>query len=106
MKNKLLFLIATIIFLFSACSENPPSKEAIMESETEYPIKWVTISCAGDCTLGTDESFFGQTFPKEVEQNSKDYSVFFTVLGEFHRFTSVERDSFFYFCRHWKSDVG
>ena len=32
MKNKLLFLIATIIFLFSACSENPPSKEAIMEN--------------------------------------------------------------------------
>lgn len=86
MKNKLLFLIAIIIFLFSACSENPSSKEAIMESETEYPIKWVTISCAGDCTLGTDESFFGQTFPKEVEQNSKDYSVFFkNVLPVFEK---------------------
>ena len=36
----------------------------------------------------------------------QDYSVFFTVLGEFHRFTSVESDSFFHLGTHRESDVG
>lgn len=36
----------------------------------------ITISCAGDCTLGTDAAFGGVTFPVEVQNQGGDYSYF------------------------------
>ena len=38
--------------------------------------KVVRISCAGDCTLGTDVSFGGSTLPVEVEAQNNDYGWF------------------------------
>ncbi len=87
MKNKLIFLILTIIFVLSGCASNVPvSLEKAKEEETENPIKWVTISCAGDCTLGADESFFGNTLPEEINNQGGDYSWFFrNVLPIFEK---------------------
>lgn len=36
----------------------------------------ITISCAGDCTLGTDSAFGGVTFPVEVENQNGDMGYF------------------------------
>ena len=36
----------------------------------------ITISCAGDCTLGTDSAFGGVTLPVEAENHDGDYSYF------------------------------
>lgn len=36
----------------------------------------ITITCAGDCTLGTDSAFGGITLPVEAENQGNDYSYF------------------------------
>lgn len=36
----------------------------------------ITVSCAGDCTLGTDAAFSGGTFTDEVQNQNGDYGYF------------------------------
>ena len=40
-------------------------------------VSTVTISCAGDCTLASDESFSDNTFEDVLKNNKNDYSYFF-----------------------------
>ncbi len=75
MKKGLLILLTTI-FLLSGCGrESVPGSQGVTAPESG--VKVITISCAGDCTLGTDAAFGGQTFPREVETQEGDYGWFF-----------------------------
>jgi poly-gamma-glutamate capsule biosynthesis protein CapA/YwtB (metallophosphatase superfamily) len=53
--------------------------------QKEEAVIGVTISFAGDCTLGTDESFsYVNSFPYRLEKENNDYSYFFEgVRGVF-----------------------
>lgn len=72
------YIICFLMLVFLAgCGEAenvPTSGETVMNNDE---FKSVTISCAGDCTLGTDESFGGLTFPVELENRNNDYGWFF-----------------------------
>ena len=63
--------------LLCACGGNdavPTSGEVFeKKSDTETTI---TITCAGDCTLGTDSAFGGITLPVEAQNQGGDYSYF------------------------------
>ncbi len=72
MKKGLLVLV--LLLFLSGCSNIPTSVKPV---PTENPAKTVTVSCAGDCTLGTDVSFGGRTLPVEVEAQGGDYGWFF-----------------------------
>ncbi len=84
MKRKLLFLALALMLLLSGCARGvPASGEGMLEAET---MKSITISCAGDCTLGTDVSFGGQTLPREIDAREGDYGWFFrNVLPIFEK---------------------
>lgn len=46
-------------------------------------IKTITISAAGDCTLGTDESFgYSGSFMEEFEKQNRNYGYFFENVRE------------------------
>lgn len=65
-------IIALLIAVFlCGCADTSTETVNIME-ETQ-----ITLTYAGDCTLGTDVSFGGITLPVEVENQNKDYSYFF-----------------------------
>ncbi len=68
MKRIMALLIA--VFL-CGCADTSTETANIIE-ETQ-----ITLTYAGDCTLGTDASFGGITLPVEVENQNKDYSYFF-----------------------------
>ncbi len=72
MKKGILFLV--LLLSLSGCSSLPTSGEP---TPTENPVKTVTVSCAGDCTLGADVSFMGRTLPQEVVERDGDYGWFF-----------------------------
>lgn len=46
------------------------------QTETAQDSKTIIITCAGDCTLGTDIAFGGITLPKEAENQGNDYGYF------------------------------
>lgn len=49
-------------------------------------IKSITITAAGDCTLGTDESFaYAGSFMDEFEKQNKDYGYFFKNVKDIFR---------------------
>lgn len=52
------------------------SGEAEVKEEKKSVEETITITCAGDCTLGTDSAFGGITLPVEVENQNGDYSYF------------------------------
>ena len=54
------------------------------KNEDLYPveeIKTITISVAGDCILGTDESFgYSESFMEEFEKQNRNYGYFFLKM--------------------------
>ncbi len=71
MKVKLFFILSLLLLLSGCRKEIPVTKEP-----PNQRVKSITISCAGDCTLGTDVAFGGLTLPKEVEAQEEDYGWF------------------------------
>ena len=69
-----IFFVIGVLALSGCGSEN--IETAVEEVDKKSDIKEITISCAGDCTLGTDAAFGGITFPVEVENQGKDYGFF------------------------------
>ena len=60
---------------------NMPSKNEDLSPVEE--IKTITISAAGDCTLGTDESFgYSGSFMEEFEKQNRNYGYFFENARE------------------------
>lgn len=52
--------------------------EIELVSTPPAPLKQITISAVGDCTLGTDENFaYKNSFIEVFENNNKDYNYFF-----------------------------
>lgn len=74
---KNVFAVILMMVALSGCNGNdavPTSGEVFeRQSDTETTI---TITCAGDCTLGTDSAFGGITLPVEAENQGGDYSYF------------------------------
>lgn len=68
--------------------KTPPQGEKMPQTGTspemsEDEISEVRISFAGDCTLGTDESFsYTNSFPCRLEKQNFDYSYFFSKVRE------------------------
>ena len=75
MKKVFLLVLGLLLFLSACGKENKPSSADV--APKPEPIQTVTLSFAGDCTLGTDVAFGGMTLPWEVENQNKDYSWFF-----------------------------
>ena len=68
------------IMLLGGCSlsgDNVPASGEQVVQERKDETATVTISCAGDCTLGTDAAFGGITFPVEVKNQNNDYGWVF-----------------------------
>lgn len=60
---------------------NMPGKNEDLSPVEE--IKTITISAAGDCTLGTDESFgYSGSFMEEFEKQNRNYGYFFENVRE------------------------
>lgn len=80
MKKLLALIMAVSMICLCGCgmiaqtSGEPVSQEPPQEEIVE---RTITISCAGDCTLGTDSAFGGRTLPVEVEAQGRDFSWFF-----------------------------
>ena len=73
------FIILSMMSVFCGCGDTEqtsgePSK--VREKNQASQEQKITISCAGDCTLGTDAAFGGVTFPVEVQNRGGDYSYF------------------------------
>ncbi len=76
MKNLHIILALLVALMLGGCGagETPASGEKI--EKTASAQKNVTITCAGDCTLGTDAAFGGITLPVEVSNQGGDYGYF------------------------------
>ncbi len=73
----LITFVLIIAVMLSGCGKGGESVETSGEkTERGSAKKEITISCAGDCTLGTDVAFGGVTFPVEVENQGRDYGFF------------------------------
>lgn len=74
-------VICMLACLFIVCILLSCSKEAdtaIQPLPTENTgITTIKVSCAGDCTLASDESFSGGTFEDVLSANDTDYTYFF-----------------------------
>ena len=70
-------LIAAVLPAMSGCGgAKPASGEPSAGKAAQTAERKITISCAGDCTLGTDSAFGGITLPVEAENQGGDYSYF------------------------------
>ena len=79
MKNWLALFIAVCVISLCGCGAvAPTSVEPVSEEPPRDKIveRTITISCAGDCTLGTDSSFGGRTLPVEAQAQDGDFSWF------------------------------
>ncbi len=77
MKNLHIILALLVAMILGGCragSEAPVSGEKI-EKPTSVQ-RSITITCAGDCTLGTDAAFGGITLPVEASNQGGDYGYF------------------------------
>lgn len=60
------------------CGDADNNSVSQTEPETEpKTVQTVTVSCAGDCTLASDEGFSGNTFESVLSARDNDYSYFF-----------------------------
>lgn len=73
MKKRMLLML-TMVMLLTGCEIgiSPTQEPKTLEKE----VRTITITCAGDCTLGTDVAFGGLTLPKEVEAQEENYGWF------------------------------
>ncbi len=77
MKNLHIILALLVAMILGGCgarSEAPVSGEKIEKPVVEQ--KSIKITCAGDCTLGTDAAFGGITLPVEAVNQGNDYGYF------------------------------
>lgn len=58
------------------CGGTDAPVDSVKNVEKKEVERKITISCAGDCTLGTDSAFGGVTFPVEVENQNGDMGYF------------------------------
>lgn len=65
-------LVCTLVPLCGGCGK----KAETAQTKTEPVEKSIVITCAGDCTLGTDTAFDGVTFPVEAERQNGNYGYF------------------------------
>lgn len=68
----------TLMFSLCSCGGNDNSAQTSADTQTKTAGSSeisITVSCAGDCTLGTDSAFGGVTLPVEAE-NQGDYAYF------------------------------
>ncbi len=73
MRNCKLFGILVLLCLaLSSCVAEEPS--APVTTETDFAS--IVITCAGDCTLGTDAAFGGITLPVELDDQGGDMGYF------------------------------
>ncbi len=77
MKNLHIIMIILISVLLCGCN----AEEAVQTSgevveQPKSQTTTITVTCAGDCTLGTDVAFGGITLPVEAENQGYDYSYF------------------------------
>ncbi len=70
-KTLILIMVGVLLITLFGCGDKKEETAATQSTE-----KKITVTCAGDCTLGTDVAFDGGTFPDEVEAQNKDYSYF------------------------------
>lgn len=76
-KLHIIFAILILTLLCGGCGGDDVLQSSGESIEEAAPIeRKVTITCAGDCTLGTDAAFGGITLPVEVENRGYDYSYF------------------------------
>lgn len=77
---KKLHIIFTVLILTLICGgcggDNALQSSGEAIEKTEPIERKITVTCAGDCTLGTDSAFGGITLPVEVENQGYDYSYF------------------------------
>lgn len=79
-KRSILFISLAAVLLLSGCgsrAEETAVQQTIPVMSAEPKIQTVTVSCAGDCTLASDEGFSGNTFERVLEEQNNDYSYFF-----------------------------
>lgn len=77
-------VLRMILFVVIAISLYGCSDKAVNTFEHKKDgEKIITISCAGDCTLGTDVAFGGITLPVEAENQGNDYSYFFKNVKDY-----------------------
>ena len=69
------FAVAAVLVSAAGCGSSKPASTAADEKSLERETS-ITISCAGDCTLGTDAAFSGGTFTDEVQNQNGDYGYF------------------------------
>ena len=71
-------VIAAVLSVLSGCSGAKPTsgEPSAGKAAAQTAERKITISCAGDCTLGTDSAFGGITLPVEAENQGGDYSYF------------------------------
>ncbi len=82
--KKIVMLALTAVMVLCGCMQEssvPSSGESVEMAES--PATTVTMSFAGDCTLGTDSAFGGITLPVEVSNVGGDYSYFFRNVKEY-----------------------
>lgn len=83
-KYAIMFTGAVIITIMSGCAlPNVEQKSELCVQSKEPAKKEITISCAGDCTLGTDAAFGGETFTYEAEKRNNDYGYFLNNVKEY-----------------------
>lgn len=68
----ILVCIAIAVFSLTSCGNSDNEEESVANI-----LSTVTISCAGDCTLASDESFSDNTFEDILKEKKNDYSYFF-----------------------------
>ncbi len=78
---------AVMLILPTGCGNGNDAEKTSAEAEptavsAENEIKKVTISCAGDVTLGTDVNFGGYTMPELMADKNNDYSYLFSNVKE------------------------
>lgn len=80
LKRYIISVSLSLALLLVGCGSRAEktSGEQIPSAAPSAPkIQTVTVSCAGDCTLASDESFSGNTFESVLRENDNDYSYFF-----------------------------
>lgn len=78
MLKKWVLIIAAIMIPLAVvgCGNNSKDNKSVNVSKETERENVITITCAGDCTLGTDAAFGGATFTDEVNNQNKEYTYF------------------------------
>ncbi|MCI5892666.1 MAG: CapA family protein [Clostridiales bacterium] len=76
--KKIVCILACVFMVCVLPSCEKEADTAMQPQPTENTgITTIKVSCAGDCTLASDESFSGGTFEDVLSANDNDYTYFF-----------------------------